>query len=137
MCIGTHDIYNISILSSHNGGVIITGNILGESLTMGALVIVYSLNNDTNTLYKFAPRLSEKRLINSRIMELPIDEYKVSTFIVKENKLPLHRVAALPRFIRVNATIMMAQGINFNTSTAYTVIQSLYYIAYSKSIHIN
>lgn len=103
-------------------------------MSMGALVIVYSLTNDTNTLYKFAPRLSEKRLINSSIMELPIDKYRVSAFIVKENELPFHRVAALPTFIHVNATFMMAQGINFNTSTAclhsYTIEQdskSIYY----------
>ena len=99
---------------------------------MGAFVIIYSLTNDTNTLYKFAPRLTEKRLINSSIVELPIDEYKVSAFIIKENKLPLHRVAALPRFIHVNATIMMAQGINFNTS--FQLHTQLYNTIYRKSL---
>ena len=109
--IGTHDIYNISIFPSHPSGIIITGNILDESLSVGALIIVYSLTEDTNILYKFAPRLSETKQINLSIIELPNDDYGVSTFVAEENEVPFHRVAVSPRFVFINnATVLLPQG---------------------------
>ena len=69
---------------------------------MGALIMVYSLTNDTNVLYIFAPRVYKINQINSSIIGLTNHEYRVSVFVIQENQLPFHRVAVLPRSIRVN-----------------------------------
>lgn len=98
---------------------------------MGALIIVYSLTNDTNILCKFAPRLSEKKQINLSIIELPNDGYGVSVFVVEENELPFHRVAVSPRFVVINATVLLAQGkYIINVTINCTISSKLYLDAY-------
>ena len=89
----------------------VTGNILNGSPSIGGLLIVYSLTDDSNIHYNFAPSISDhdQRRVNSTIEELPNDEYKVSVFVLEENGLPFHRVAASPKFVLININSTLAQ----------------------------
>ena len=87
----------------------VTGDIINGSSSIGALIIVYSLTNDLNIYYNFAPSIPEQRKVNLNVVVMSNDEYKVSVFVLEESGLPFHRVAVLPKFVPIHTNTMLAQ----------------------------
>lgn len=98
---GTHDISSISIVSPYPGVVMVTGDIINELSSIGILIIVYSLTDDSNTYYKFIPYPLNQSGANFTFEGLSADRYGVSIFVTEKNGLPYNRAAATPKRISV------------------------------------
>ena len=73
-----------------------TGDFIPGSLAIGILIVVYSANNDSDTIkYHFIHRSNIRRTIT--MTNLPSGQYKVSVFVVEGNGLPFKRSATTPR----------------------------------------
>ena len=98
--IGTHDIYNISVVSLPCV-VTVTCDIINGSMSKGILVIAYSLTDETNTHYNLTTFLPDQVRVNTMLMGLPAGQYQLSLFVVEESGLPFSRAAATPRAVQV------------------------------------
>ena len=98
--IGTHDIYNISVVSLPCI-VTVTGDIINGSMSRGMLVIAYSLSDETNTYYNLTTFLPDQVRVNTILMGLRSGQYQVSLFVIEESGLPFSRAAATPRALQV------------------------------------
>ena len=108
---GTHDFYNIAVASPSNSGVVgVTGNIIDGSSSIGILIIVYPLMNDSNVHYHFVKYTDMPQpLMYTTIIGLPADEYKVVVFVMEEDGTPFCRAAATPRTIQINGKSVLLQ----------------------------
>ena len=97
--VGTHDIQNVSVNSSHPGEIRVTGDIIDGSPVTGVLVIVYSHSD----VYYIASSLADQEQdLYITVTGLTDTHYKVSTFTM-ENGLPFPRVVALPSSVDMNS----------------------------------
>ena len=101
--IGTHDIQNISVTSPHPGEVRVTGELIDGSTATGALIIIYSLTNDSDVHYEIITA-GPGKTINVSVVGLNGGEYGVSTFALENGGLPFTRVAALPKTVQVTGS---------------------------------
>ena len=105
--IGTHDFHNITVISPSDnpGTIMVTGDIIPGSPSIGILVIVYSeyLGSDSNIRYNM---IEHTKVQQPRMYPvttgLPVDEYKVVVFVVEEDDKPFPRAAATPKTVRIN-----------------------------------
>ena len=82
------------------GDIDIAGSFVAGSESIGILIIAYSLTNDSFTKYSFIPRfVNEQKRVT--VMDLSIDEYYVSVFVVQQNGLPFNRSATRPRNVHI------------------------------------
>ena len=101
---GTHDFHGISIASPPNSGVVmVTGNILPESTSIGILVIVYSSTDDDSVHYHSLQHTDAQQPgVYRVIMGLPPNRYKVVVFIVEKDGRPFCRAAATPKTVQID-----------------------------------
>ena len=93
---GSHDYQNVTVYSSKAGEISVTGDFIPGSLAIGILIVVYSANNDSDTIkYYFIHRSNIRRTIT--MTNLPSGQFKVSVFVVEGNGLPFKRSATTPR----------------------------------------
>ena len=97
--LGTHDIQNISVSSPLRGQVRVTGDFIQGSTATGALII--TISDKHNIQYNLCPRNGDKKEVRDTISGLAGGTYKVSIFVVEENKLPTNRTAVMPRNLSV------------------------------------
>ena len=93
---GTHDIQNISVLSDLCE-IHVSGNVVVGSPATGALIIVYSLTNDSDVLY-ISTDQKQHILIKFNISDLSGPDFGVSVFAL-EDGVPFERAATLPHFV--------------------------------------
>ena len=97
--IGTHHIQNITASSPLPGQIRITGDFIDGSAATGlVLLIIYSLNNESDVLY-IATQKTEQN-IHIDVVGLPGTEFQVSVFALEDGK-PFPRVVASPKYITV------------------------------------
>ena len=101
--IGTHDISSISVSSPHPGIVLVSGDIIDEAPSIGILVIIYSLTNDSKIYYNTFPYPLNELGANFVIEGLPADKYGVSVFVTEKSGLPhiINRAATTPKSVYV------------------------------------
>ena len=103
--IGTHDIQNISVTSPHPGEIRVTSELINGSTATGALIIIYSLTNDSDVHYVIITVDPERTVaINASVtvsVGLNGGEYGVSVFALENGGLPFKRSAALPKTVQV------------------------------------
>ena len=86
--------------SSKSGGIRITGNFLDlQSTATGALVIVYSLTDDSNVQY--ITTIDVEQRFDIDVTDLSASTYGVSTFVL-EDGVPFERAVAFPRFVIIS-----------------------------------
>ena len=80
----------------------ITGDIISGSTSIGILIIVYSLINDSNIHYNFVEHtdLQQPRMYLVDV-GLPAGRYEVVIFVVEEDGSPFSRAAAIPRSVQI------------------------------------
>ena len=95
-CVGTHDIQNLAITS--NNGVFISLDFVFGANALGALIIVYSLTDDTDVHYSVIVRQDyHSARILTPLIGLSKRFYNFSAFVVTEQGLPFTRAATLPK----------------------------------------
>ena len=101
--VGTHDIHTISATSPSPGEVRVTGNLIDGSATIGILIIIYSLTDDSTTHYDFVPHEAEGLGVYATCMlrGLPGGQYEISVYVMEESGLPFHRAAATLSLIHI------------------------------------
>ena len=97
--IGTHDIQNITVKSDN--GIYISLDFIDGSNALGALIIAYSLTNDSDIHYSVIVRQNKTRIL-SPLIEVSNIFYNLSTFVITENGLPFTRAAAMPMVLLNN-----------------------------------
>lgn len=98
--IGTHDIQNVSVSSYGPGEIRLTGDFISGSSAIGTLVIVYSLNNNSNIHYQFVSR-SDFTMPVTTVNGLLSGHYIATVFVMEDNGLPFNRSATKPRNVSV------------------------------------
>ena len=99
---GTHDIQNVTVTSSPIGHIRVTGDFVDGSTATGALLIIYSLDNDSDVHYNTIAKQAEDNIRIDMMLTGPAgSQYGVSIFAL-ENGLPFPRVVTLPK----NATVV-------------------------------
>ena len=102
---GTHDVQNVSILSTGSPGQIrVTANLIFGSTAIGLLIIVYSLTDYSDIHYHFAQ--VDEGQIDDNIMGLTGGLYQVLVYVVEENRLPFQRPAITPNDISIIGKIL-------------------------------
>ena len=94
--LGTHDIQNISVISSHPGNIRVSGNWIQRSTARGIIVIVYSA---TDIHYHVREERGDRFYVN--VERLLGGEYNVSVFVIEKNGRPFERAASTPVSITV------------------------------------
>ena len=104
--IGTHDIQNISVTSPHPGEIRVTSELINGSTATGALIIIYSLTNDSDVHYVIITADPERTVAIDASVSVGLNggEYGVSIFALENGGLPFIRVAALPKTVQVNGS---------------------------------
>ena len=97
--IGTHDIQNITVKSDN--GIYISLDFIDGSNALGALIVAYSLTDDSDIHYSIIIRQNKTRIL-SPLVEFSNTFYNLSTFVITENGLPFTRTAALPKVLLNN-----------------------------------
>ena len=89
----------ISIISpSRSGGIIVIGNVINGSPSIGILIIVYSLANASDVHYHFIRHTNMQQPgMYPVIMSLPADQYEAVVFVMEEDGTPFSRAAATPK----------------------------------------
>ena len=105
MLTGTHDFHNILVISPSNSGVVmVTGDVIPGSTSVGILVIVYSVTDkrtdDVSVHYYFIEYADMQ--VYAKILGLPADQYKVVVFVVEEDGRPFCRAAATPKTVHIH-----------------------------------
>ena len=95
--IGTHDIQNVTVDSSQ---IRVRGDFIDQSTATGALVMIYSLNNDTDVYYIEVDKGTEQ-YIDVNVTDLTGTEYGVSVFTMENHRLPFPRIVTLPEIVNV------------------------------------
>ena len=98
--IGTHDIQNVSVNSTHPGQIRLTGDIIDGSTVTGVLVIVYSHSDVHYIASSWAADHGQN--IDVTLDGLTDTHYGVSTFTM-ENGVPFPRVVASPSSVDVDS----------------------------------
>ena len=83
----------------------VTGDVINGSSSIGILIIVYSLTDDSNTHYHFIKHtdVQQPRMYPVVMwLSIPGDEYKVAVFVMEEDGAPFHRAAATPRTVQID-----------------------------------
>jgi hypothetical protein len=96
--LGTHDIYDIAVSTSHTGIVRVTGQIIAGSTSKGIVAIIYSVSN---TCYRYVSHNNTQPGVYSMDTDLPDGLYQVAIFVVEENRHPFTRAAATPKFVSI------------------------------------
>ena len=101
---GTHDFHDIFITSPPDSGVVmVTGDILLESTSIGILVIVYSPTNEDSVHYHCIQHADVQQPgVYPVVMGLPPDRYEVVIFVVEEDGRPFCRAASTPRDVWID-----------------------------------
>ena len=99
VCVGTHDIQNISVSSPQPGDVRVTGNYINGSMATGLLLVLYSLTNDSDIHYVID---SFKQSIDINVTGLTGTQYGISTFALDNDQI-FPRVVALPEYVTVHS----------------------------------
>ena len=110
---GIHDVQNVRIDSYQSNEIRVRGDFADQATTTGALLIVYSLNDESDVNYIAV----EKSLEQDNVTGLTKTQYGVSVFSL-ENGLPFHRVVTLSKHVCVNDT---------EEQNAYTFSNTLLY----------
>ena len=97
--VGTHDVQNISVSSTHPGQIRVTGDIIDGSTVTGVLVIVYS---HSDVRYFANSPADQGQNIDVTLDGLTDTHYGVSTFTM-ENGVPFPRVVALPSSVDMDS----------------------------------
>ena len=80
-----------------------TGDIIPGSPSIGIIIVVYSLTNDSNIHYNLVEYTEvQQRRMYPVITGLPVDEYEIVVFVVEEDGRPFPRAAATPRTVQIN-----------------------------------
>ena len=114
--IGTHDVQNVLVSSTHPGNIRVTGDIIDGLTVTGVLVIVYS---HSDVRYIASSPAGFQQNIDVTVTGLTDTRYGVSTFTV-ENGLPFPRVVASPRTVDMDST--SEQGRLFSFDYVYLLI---------------
>ena len=112
--IGTHDIQNVTVDSLQPGEIRVRGDFIDLATATGSLLIVYSLNNNSDVHYLAFDKGSERDFDVNLTSVLTGTEYGVSVFTL-ENGLPFPRVVSLPQVISV--IINGTQGLSIHCIT--------------------
>ena len=91
---GTHEIQNVSV-TTKCGEIRVMGTWVDGSTATGALIIVYSLTNDSDVHY-IATGLEQGIGVN--VTELHGSRYGVSAFVL-EDGVPFNRTVAMPKSV--------------------------------------
>ena len=98
---GTHDIQNVTVTSSPVGQIRVTGDFVDGSTATGALLVIYSLDNDSDVYYNIIDKEAEGNIrMDIMLTDLTGSQHGVSVFAL-ENGLPFPRVVTSPK----NATV--------------------------------
>ena len=85
--------------SSEPGEIRVTGNFVDQQSTAtGALVIVYSLTDDSNVHYI---TVDVEQCFDVHVTDLSASSYGVSVFVL-EDGVPFEKAVAFPRFVIVS-----------------------------------
>jgi hypothetical protein len=85
----------------------VTGDIIPGSPSIGILVIVYSLGNDSNIHYSMVEYTKIQQPRMYPVMSgLSMGDYEVVFFVVEEDLRPFPRAAATPRTVRIHGNIV-------------------------------
>ena len=83
----------------------VTGDIINGSTSIGILVIVYSLTDDSDNIHYHFIRhadVQQPRMYPVVMwLNIPGDEYEVAIFVMKEDGTPFHRAAATSRTVQI------------------------------------
>ena len=107
LLLGTHDIYNISVTSPSPGEVRVTGYLIDGSSTIGILVVVYSVTEDSCVHYKFVPHDTKQHEVYAVMMGPSNGLYKVTVYVMEESGLPFQRAAGRPRSVWINGNLLI------------------------------
>ena len=99
--IGTYDIQNISVSSPSPGEVRVTGDFIDGSTATGLLVIIYSLNNESDVHYHNVSRTSHEQRFEDHFTALYGDRYNISVFVLDEVGQLFTTAAANPKNVSV------------------------------------
>ena len=98
---GTHDIQNVTVTSSPVGQIRVTGDFVDGSTATGVLLVIYSLDNDSDVYYNIIDKEADGNIrMDIMLTDLTGSQHRVSVFAL-ENGLPFPRVVTLPK----NATV--------------------------------
>ena len=111
LLLGTHDIHNISVTSPMPGEIRVTGYLINGSSTIGILIIVYSISEDTHVYYNFVPHDTEQQGVYDVAMDLQDGQYEVSVYVMEESGLPFKRAAARPDSVWINGDLLTSKDI--------------------------
>ena len=102
ICLGTHDVQHISIVSPLPNIVRITGDFIRGSTSIGVLAIIISSDPQLNPFYRFIHCANTTSLHNEDI-RVPSGDYGMSVFVIEESGLPFARTASKPITVTVES----------------------------------
>lgn len=106
-CIGTHEVQQISI-TSNSSGLVVSGEFIDESTSLGLLVIVYmySLANNADIIMSYLTILRTKKehKVSATFRKIPHGLWRASVFIIEENGLPFPKIATKVKTVQNSAT---------------------------------
>ena len=102
--IGTHDIQNVTVDPFRPNEIRVRGDFIDQTTATGVLLIVYSLDNDSNVQYITSIRSTDKDTnIDINVTDVSGFEYRVAVFAL-ESGLPFPRVVTSPVIVNTADT---------------------------------
>ena len=95
MCLGTHDVQHISIVSPLPNILKITGEFIRGSTSIGVLAVMVPIDTKLDPVYRFITRQSTTSL-GVEDIRVSGGDYSISVFVIEESGLPFARTASAP-----------------------------------------
>ena len=95
MCLGTHDVQHVSIVSPLPNILKITGAFIRGSTSIGVLAVMVPIDTQLDPIYRFITRESTTSL-GVEDNRVPGGDYSISVFVVEESGLPFTRTVSAP-----------------------------------------
>jgi hypothetical protein len=84
----------------------ITGDFINGSSSVGALIIVYSLTNDSNIQYIITPHLLNQLRVSAMVTGLPRDQYNISVFVLENGGQVVTSAVSTPRQLQIAGMLL-------------------------------